>query len=44
MQQPQAVGKLRLLADWAERMGDRVRVHPPDGGVTAFVEFPDAST
>jgi len=40
MQQAHAAGNLRLLADWAARMGDRVRLHPPDGGVTAFVEFP----
>ena len=23
-------------------MGEPVRLHPPDGGVTAFVEFPGA--
>ncbi|MBG0816359.1 capreomycidine synthase [Planomonospora sp. ID82291] len=40
MQREHAHGNLRLLMDWAEGLPDLVRVNPPDGGVTAFVEFP----
>jgi aspartate/methionine/tyrosine aminotransferase len=40
MQHAHASGNLRALGEWAARMGGRVRLNPPDGGVTAFVEFP----
>ncbi|WP_327582101.1 capreomycidine synthase [Nonomuraea sp. NBC_00507] len=40
MQREHAHGNLRLLRDWAAELLDLVRVNPPDGGVTAFVEFP----
>jgi capreomycidine synthase len=40
MQRTHAAGNLLVLRDWAARMGEPVRLHPPDGGVTAFVEFP----
>lgn len=43
IQHAHAQGNLRLLRDWAARMGDRVRFDLPDGGVTAFVEFPGRS-
>jgi capreomycidine synthase len=40
MQRRHATRNLRLLRDWAERIGEPVRLYPPDGGVTTFVEFP----
>lgn len=40
MQREHASGNLRLLRDWADGLPDLVRFTPPDGGVTAFVEFP----
>jgi capreomycidine synthase len=40
LQQEHARANLRLLLDWAGGLPDLVRVTPPWGGVTAFVEFP----
>jgi capreomycidine synthase len=40
LQRDHARGNLRLLGDWAAALPDLVRFTPPDGGVTAFVEFP----
>ncbi|TMR99700.1 capreomycidine synthase [Nonomuraea basaltis] len=40
MQREHAHANLRLLLDWAAKIPDQVRVSPPAGGVTAFVEFP----
>lgn len=40
LQREHAAGNLRLLTEWADRMGARVRLDPPDGGVAAFVGFP----
>ena len=38
-QHEHASANRRRLLDWAATMPDLVRVAPPDGGVTAFVEF-----
>lgn len=40
LQRGHAGANRRVLLDWAEAMGDRVRIVPPAGGVTAFVELP----
>lgn len=40
LQREHARANLQVLLDWARRVPDLVRVTPPDGGVTAFVEFP----
>jgi capreomycidine synthase len=40
-QREHAAGNLRLLRDWAAQRPELVRLTPPDGGVTAFVEFVD---
>jgi capreomycidine synthase len=40
MQQQHAAANLRLLREWAGSVPDLVRFNEPDGGVTAFVEFP----
>lgn len=40
MQQQHAAANLRLLREWAASVHDLVRFTEPDGGVTAFVEFP----
>jgi len=40
LQHEHASANLRLLRDWAARIPDLVRLSPPDGGVTALVEFP----
>jgi capreomycidine synthase len=40
MQREHAAGNLRLLREWAAGLPELVRFTPPDGGVTAFVEFP----
>ncbi|BCB89225.1 capreomycidine synthase [Phytohabitans suffuscus] len=39
LQHEHASANRRRLLDWAATMPDSVRVAPPDGGVTAFVEF-----
>jgi capreomycidine synthase len=39
-QREHAAGNLRLLRDGADGLPELVRFAPPDGGVTAFVEFP----
>lgn len=41
LQRAHAQGNLRLLADWAAGVPELVRFTPPDGGVTALVEFLD---
>jgi len=41
LQREHASGNLRLLREWADGLPELVRFTPPDGGVTAFVEFPD---
>lgn len=40
MQREHAIGNLALVQDWSDSLPDLVRFTPPDGGVTAFVEFP----
>jgi aspartate/methionine/tyrosine aminotransferase len=40
LQREHARGNLRTLLDWAAGAPDLARVTPPDGGVSAFVEFP----
>lgn len=40
MQQAHARANRRTLLEWAARHPDLVRITPPEGGVTAFVEFP----
>jgi capreomycidine synthase len=40
MQQQHAASNLRLLTEWAGSVPGLVRFTKPDGGVTAFVEFP----
>jgi aspartate/methionine/tyrosine aminotransferase len=40
MQQQHAAANLRLLREWAASVPDLVRFTEPDGGVTAFAEFP----
>jgi len=40
MQREHASKNLRLLSEWAANRPELVRLIPPDGGVTAFVEFP----
>jgi len=40
LQQKHASENLRLLGEWAAKLPELVRLTPPDGGVTAFVEFP----
>ncbi|MFE2071050.1 capreomycidine synthase [Streptomyces sp. NPDC059467] len=40
LQKEHAQRNLRLLTDWARSAPELVRLTPPDGGVTAFVEFP----
>ncbi|MEU9662908.1 capreomycidine synthase [Streptomyces chartreusis] len=39
LQQEHARGNLRLLREWADGLPELVRLSPPAGGVTAFVEF-----
>lgn len=41
LQHEHAAANRRRLLYWAAAMPDLVRVTPPDGGVTAFVEFPE---
>lgn len=40
LQREHANANRRTLLRWAETVPELVRVRPPDGGVTAFVEFP----
>jgi aspartate/methionine/tyrosine aminotransferase len=40
MQRQHAASNLRLLTEWAGSVPGLVRFTKPDGGVTAFVEFP----
>jgi capreomycidine synthase len=40
LQQEHARANRRVLLDWAQGVPDLVRLTPPDGGVTAFVELP----
>jgi capreomycidine synthase len=40
LQRDHANANRRMLLKWAETVPELVRVSPPDGGVTAFVEFP----
>lgn len=40
LQREHALRNRQTLLDWAATLPDLVRVTPPDGGVTAFVEFP----
>lgn len=40
LQREHAQANRQTLLDWAGALPDLVRVAPPDGGVTAFVEFP----
>ncbi|MEV6997452.1 capreomycidine synthase [Streptomyces sp. NPDC093982] len=40
LQKDHARRNLQLLTDWADGLPGLVRMTPPDGGVTAFVEFP----
>lgn len=40
LQQEHARANLRVLLDWARGVPELVRLTPPDGGVTAFVELP----
>lgn len=40
LQREHAQANRQRLLDWAGTVPDLVRVVPPDGGVTAFVEFP----
>lgn len=39
MQREHAASQLRLLTEWAQANPGLVRLRPPDGGVTAFVEL-----
>jgi aspartate/methionine/tyrosine aminotransferase len=39
MQREHAASQLRLLTEWAQTHPGLVRLRPPDGGVTAFVEL-----
>ena len=43
LQRDHASTNRQRLLDWAATVPDLVRVAPPHGGVTAFVEFPDQS-
>lgn len=40
LQREHACANLELLRSWADGLPDLVRLTPPSGGVTAFVEFP----
>ncbi|MCH0563646.1 MULTISPECIES: capreomycidine synthase [unclassified Streptomyces] len=40
LQREHAGANLRILRDWADGLPDLVRLTPPDGSVTTFVEFP----
>ncbi|MGW3690031.1 capreomycidine synthase [Streptomyces sp. NPDC005125] len=40
LQKKHAEGNLQLLRTWAEGLPELVRLTPPAGGVSAFVEFP----
>lgn len=40
LQREHATANRQRLLDWAGNLPDLVRVVPPDGGVTSFVEFP----
>jgi capreomycidine synthase len=40
LQQEHARANRRVLLEWAKGVPELVRLTPPDGGVTAFVEFP----
>jgi capreomycidine synthase len=40
LQRVHAKANRRMLLDWAATVPDLVRVVPPEGGVTTFVEFP----
>jgi capreomycidine synthase len=40
LQREHAQNNLRLLLGWANELRGLVKLAPPDGGVTAFVEFP----
>jgi capreomycidine synthase len=40
LQRRHAGANLRRLRDWSQHLPDLVHLTPPDGGVTAFVEFP----
>ncbi len=39
-QREHAAANRRMMLEWAATVPELVRVSPPDGGVTAFVEFP----
>lgn len=39
LQREHAASNLRLVRDWADRLPDLVRLRPPAGGVSTFVEF-----
>jgi aspartate/methionine/tyrosine aminotransferase len=39
-QREHALGNLRVLTGWADRLPGLVRFTPPDGGVSAFLRFP----
>ncbi|ASW54309.1 capreomycidine synthase [Plantactinospora sp. KBS50] len=41
MQREHAAANLALLRDWAAQLPDQVRLHPPAGGVSTFVELLD---
>jgi aspartate/methionine/tyrosine aminotransferase len=40
LQREHARANLRILREWADGVPELVRLVPPDGGVTALVEFP----
>jgi aspartate/methionine/tyrosine aminotransferase len=40
LQREHASANRRVLVEWAQTVPDLVRISPPDGGVTALVEFP----
>lgn len=40
LQRDHARANLRMLLEWAQGVPELVRLTPPDGGVTVFVEFP----
>lgn len=40
LQREHARANRQVLLEWAQRVPELARVTPPDGGVTAFVEFP----
>jgi capreomycidine synthase len=40
LQREHAAANLRLLREWADQLPDLVRLSPPDGGVSALVQFP----